>query len=517
MTDKILHIYILSLEQDKYYVGRTENPQTRFFQHFNDCGSKWAKKYKPICVLQIIPNCDYSDEDKYTLITMKKYGVDNVRGGSYCKETLNQELIQFLQSMLNNTVDRCFKCGATSHFVKNCPIVDKHSASRLCFGKNLNINDFENNVDQQIQSNKDKKQIKFACIGCTKTFAFKTGLAKHENICENKQFILIDKEKRTCKICGKIYSHQAGLSRHKRDCQKNIENTNNVQTDENVDQLKENDILIEVNDEKKENIQNISANDKIIGQHFECTDCDKTYTTKSALNKHKNKNRCKKNKTSEIDVSAMTTIVATVLQKLGELKIAQNLNTPNSPQNTNVSNNISHYNFAVIYFPNASLLEAIPENCLPKIDIETIINHYQDFLLTNYIGDYLTSYYKKEKSEEQSFWNVDKSRNNYIIREETQDKKQILWNDDLKGCKIKNCVIIPYLNHLCKELENYLINPELSKITLNEDFVKYQNKLETINNIKNKIKNNNFYNEILTYMSSKFNIRTIRQVLQNTN
>ena len=41
-------------------------------------------KYKPIEIVEIIPNCDNYDEDKYTKIYMDKYGVDKVHEGSYC-------------------------------------------------------------------------------------------------------------------------------------------------------------------------------------------------------------------------------------------------------------------------------------------------------------------------------------------------------------------------------------------------------------------------------------------------
>lgn len=44
-------IYILELENQKYYVGKTENPEVRIDSHFQGEGSVWTKKYKPIRVL----------------------------------------------------------------------------------------------------------------------------------------------------------------------------------------------------------------------------------------------------------------------------------------------------------------------------------------------------------------------------------------------------------------------------------------------------------------------------------
>ena len=64
----MVFIYILQLEKGKYYVGKTNNPQFRLESHFNSNGSEWTKMYKPKKVLEIKPNCDDYDEDKYTKI-----------------------------------------------------------------------------------------------------------------------------------------------------------------------------------------------------------------------------------------------------------------------------------------------------------------------------------------------------------------------------------------------------------------------------------------------------------------
>ena len=63
-------IYVLKLESNKYYVGKTDNPELRLDQHFDGFGATWTKKYNPIKIIKIIPNCDNFDEDKYTK-TMK--------------------------------------------------------------------------------------------------------------------------------------------------------------------------------------------------------------------------------------------------------------------------------------------------------------------------------------------------------------------------------------------------------------------------------------------------------------
>ena len=58
-----MYIYILKLEKDKYYVGKSSKLYKRLDDHFNLYGSSWTKKYKPIKVIKTIENCDKFDED----------------------------------------------------------------------------------------------------------------------------------------------------------------------------------------------------------------------------------------------------------------------------------------------------------------------------------------------------------------------------------------------------------------------------------------------------------------------
>jgi predicted GIY-YIG superfamily endonuclease len=62
-----MFIYILELEQNKYYIGKTTKIAFRLKDHFESNGAAWTRKYKPIQVQSIIADCDDFDEDKYTL------------------------------------------------------------------------------------------------------------------------------------------------------------------------------------------------------------------------------------------------------------------------------------------------------------------------------------------------------------------------------------------------------------------------------------------------------------------
>jgi len=120
MTEPLLYIYILKLESDKYYVGKTFNPDNRISDHFNNSGSEWTKIYKPIEVVEIINNCESYDEDKYTIKYMESKGIENVRGGTFSQVKLPQQQIDIINIMIKSANDNCFSCGQYGHFIQNC-------------------------------------------------------------------------------------------------------------------------------------------------------------------------------------------------------------------------------------------------------------------------------------------------------------------------------------------------------------------------------------------------------------
>ncbi len=119
----MVSIYILKLQDNKYYVGKTNHLNFRLENHFTGTGgSIWTTKYYPIEIVEIIPNCDEFDEDKYTKQTMMKYGIDNVRGGSYTMVELLDWQLKSLRQEFKSANDQCFICESTSHFAAQCKI-----------------------------------------------------------------------------------------------------------------------------------------------------------------------------------------------------------------------------------------------------------------------------------------------------------------------------------------------------------------------------------------------------------
>jgi hypothetical protein len=95
------NIYIIRLEQNKYYIGEAINLEKRLNEHAEGKISSYTLKYKPINIKKIIPDSNPKHLDKYIVKYMSKYGMNSVRGGSFENEILNKEQIQYL---INNGV-----------------------------------------------------------------------------------------------------------------------------------------------------------------------------------------------------------------------------------------------------------------------------------------------------------------------------------------------------------------------------------------------------------------------------
>ena len=81
-------LYVLKLEQDKYYVGITSKTvEVRFKEHLDGRAANWTKKYKPISIehsrlLGVLSREDAEAiENKTVREYINTYGINKVRGG----------------------------------------------------------------------------------------------------------------------------------------------------------------------------------------------------------------------------------------------------------------------------------------------------------------------------------------------------------------------------------------------------------------------------------------------------
>jgi hypothetical protein len=131
------HVYILKLEDDCWYIGKTKDVDKRVQSHMKGAGSVWTRLHKPVTVHTIFHDVSPFDEDKYTKIYMAKYGMDKVRGGAYVLPELTPDVKALLQRELWGAQDKCFVCGG-NHFVYKCnkettQLIDRDEVQRRKF------------------------------------------------------------------------------------------------------------------------------------------------------------------------------------------------------------------------------------------------------------------------------------------------------------------------------------------------------------------------------------------------
>ena len=109
-------VYVIRCAGDKFYVGKTNCYHERMTSHFGGRGSQWTKLHKPIEAIYTKQNAGEFDEDMITLKYMARYGIENVRGGSFANPKLFPSQLWVISRMLATATGKSFHCSPTFHF-----------------------------------------------------------------------------------------------------------------------------------------------------------------------------------------------------------------------------------------------------------------------------------------------------------------------------------------------------------------------------------------------------------------
>jgi cellular nucleic acid-binding protein len=156
-------LYVLKLEKGKWYIGKSADIMKRYQQHLTGSGSAWTSKYPPKSLVESRPITSTHDENNVTKDYMKKYGVENVRGGSYTQVVLDDSTISVLENEFVGNANKCFKCGLAGHFANRCKV---------------------------------KEEVVYVCDHCDREFTTRFGCMIHEKKCS-------EKDSDECHRCGR--------------------------------------------------------------------------------------------------------------------------------------------------------------------------------------------------------------------------------------------------------------------------------------------------------------------------
>ena len=63
---------------------------------------------------------------------MRKYGINNVRGGTFCKIKLTEDNRNTINKMINSVTDKCYTCGEKGHYASECKNSREQSICYRC-------------------------------------------------------------------------------------------------------------------------------------------------------------------------------------------------------------------------------------------------------------------------------------------------------------------------------------------------------------------------------------------------
>lgn len=103
-----LYVYVLELSNNNFYIDQTDNITDIVSNNIHpEKGLEWISIHAPVGIKEIVQTIDPFDEDKIVIKYMSMYGIQNVRGGSFCEVELSENTIDIIRKMIFNATNKC--------------------------------------------------------------------------------------------------------------------------------------------------------------------------------------------------------------------------------------------------------------------------------------------------------------------------------------------------------------------------------------------------------------------------
>jgi hypothetical protein len=162
-------VYVLRLDNNKFYVGESINPKKRIKEHFNGRGTTWTKINKPLRSFDpLTPPQNHLWELTETLRQMNLHGINNVRGSLFTNPKPFSATEKIMAAQLYCELNGfCRRCGEPNHFISQCNSL--HMSSWVYnFGGSLAFN--EKRSCQECGTGLQEKYHNY----CTKCYTLKS-------------------------------------------------------------------------------------------------------------------------------------------------------------------------------------------------------------------------------------------------------------------------------------------------------------------------------------------------------
>ena len=311
---------------------------------------------------------------------------------------------------------------------------------------------------------------------------------------------------------------------------KYICNICNYETSDKSNFIKHNNTKKHVHNAQIVNTNKITEISEHKSEQFLCNKCDKTFTTKTSMYRHK-REYCEYNKNESSEDKSILKETIDKLEKqnqtLMDIVQSQSKSVENNSETIKKSMNV--LSFVTKQYPNAPPIEELEYDKFNKMtkflmydnknkkktnySLEQIILFYfERNNLPEILGKAIVKEYKKDNPEDQSMWASDVSRLTFIVKSamgKTKSKKS-KWISDKNGVHFAELIIKPMFEIIKDKMKEYIKNGRLEDSEIRdegiEDITVRLGQMQSAGELIRLINLNKYDGKVLKYVAPYFNL-----------